>query len=235
MQAEAEPDKSVSRELPRFVEIFLQLLIVVSIISLCLETMPELSSFQPWFDTEETVIVAIFTVEYFVRWALSANKRRYPFTFMAIVDLLAVLPFYMNWHADLRSLRAVRLMRISRILKLGRYNQSLKLLGEAVYLVRSELVVLATIAGIVLLISSMGLYYAERDAQPEAFRSIPESLWWAVVTLTTVGYGDVCPKTGIGRLIASAVMISGIGLIAIPTGLISSSFTELLRRRRDSL
>jgi len=218
--------------IPKGVQLFIQALIVYSIITMCLETMPELSDYQLFFKASEYTVVAIFTVEYLVRWWLSENRLRYPFTFMAIVDLLAILPTYLRLGLDLRSLRAIRLLRIFRLLKLGRYSRALQFLGDAIKQSSAELVMFGFLAGIVILISAMGLYYAEHDAQPEVYSSIPDSLWWAVVTLTTVGYGDVYPVTAVGRLIASAIMLAGIAFIAIPTGILSSTMMDLVRERR---
>lgn len=211
---------------------FSQVLILYSVVTMAMETMPELSGWTRFFTGSETVVVLVFTVEYFVRWWWAADRRRYPFSALAIIDLLAVLPFYLAVGLDLRGLRAVRLLRVFQLLKLSRYNQALQTLGEALRRTAPEFAALGTITAMVLFFAAVGVYYAENTRQPEAFASVPAALWWAVVTLTTVGYGDVYPVTPLGKCMASVVMLLGIGWIAIPAGLLSSTLTEMLRERR---
>lgn len=215
-------------------QLAIQALIFYSLITMCLETVPELSMYQSFFGWSEFVVVMVFTVEYAVRWSLSKNKIRYPFQFFSIIDLLAILPFYLQFGVDLRMFRAFRFLRLFRVLKLARYSQAIDTLGLAVRRTAYELAVTAMLAGIIIVVSAMCLYEAEHVAQPEAYPSIPASFWSAVVTLTTVGYGDVYPVTSVGRFIASLIMLAGIGFIAIPAGLISSQLTEILRERRES-
>ncbi len=214
-------------------ELFIQVLIVYSIFTFVLETMPELSRFARFFEVSEAVVVAIFTVEYAIRWATAEKKWTYPFRPMSLVDLAAILPFFLALQVDLRAVRAFRLVRVLRILKLARYNQALQHLADAFALVRREFAVFAFLAGITLLLSATGIYYAEHDSQPDKFGSILACLWWSIVTLTTVGYGDVFPVTPFGKVFASLVMVVGIGVVAIPTGLMSSALTELARNKRD--
>ncbi len=218
---------------PRALNLFIQGLILYSIVTVALETMPTLSSYGLFFRISEVVVVVIFTVEYLAFWALSKDRLRYPFRFMAIVDLLAILPFYLQLGIDLRSLRALRLLRIFRVLKMGRYSKALQTLGEAFQRAAPELAVVGYTVALIILISAMGLYYAEHDAQPEVYTSVPAWSWWAIVTLTTVGYSDVYPVTPVGKIIASAIMLTGIGFIAVPTGLLSSTMTDILRERRE--
>lgn len=217
---------------PRWVQIGLLVLIVYSIVTTALETMPELADYETFFFVSEVVVVVVFTLEYVIFWVLDEKRATYPFRPISIVDLLAILPFYLRIGIDLRSLRALRLLRVFRVLKVARYSRALDTLGEAVRRAWPELVAVGFIAVVVILISAMGLYYAEHDAQPEVYRSIPHSLWWAVVTLTTVGYGDVYPVTVAGRWIAGAIMLLGIGLVAVPAGIISSTLTEIIRERK---
>lgn len=214
-------------------EIVIQVLIVYALVTFVLETMPELSRFSRFFEISETAVVLVFTVEYVIRWATSQKKLSYPFRLMSMVDLAAILPFYVAMQVDLRAVRVIRLLRVLRLLKLARYNQALQRLAEAFTLVRREFAVFGFLAAIYLLLSSTGIYYAEHDAQPNRFSSIPSCLWWSVVTLTTVGYGDVYPVTAFGKMFASAVMVLGIGIVAVPTGLISSALTELARQRSE--
>lgn len=218
---------------PQWVQILIQVLIVYSVVTIALETMPELAGWSMFFEVSNVVVVAIFTVEYFAFWWYSDDRLRYPLRLTSIIDLLAILPFYLALGIDLRFVRSVRLLRAFRILKLARYSRALRTLGEAFRRTAPELAVIGFAAAIVIVISSMMMYYAEHEAQPNVYTSIPASLWWAVVTLTTVGYGDVYPVTLVGRLVATIVMLLGIGLIALPTGIISSAMTEIIRENRE--
>ncbi len=214
---------------PLWFQISIQCLILYSIVTTFLETVPELEAYADFFSVSEIIVVAIFTIEYGFLWIKSSNKRAYPFGFMAIIDLLAVAPFYLGTAVDLRGIRVFRLLRITRLLKLGRYNRAINTLGTAFKRSAPELLVFSVVTLMTLTISAMALYYAEHEAQPEVYSSLPASLWWAVVTLTTVGYGDVYPITVLGKVVAAVVMLIGIGVIAIPTAIISSNLTELIK------
>ena len=218
---------------PRWLQLLVQALIAYSIVTVALETVPDLAEYRSFFRASEIIVVVIFTVEYAARWLLAGNRLTYPLHPFAIIDLLVILPFYLQFGIDLRALRALRLLRIFRILKLARYSQALQTLGEAVKRSAPELGVFAFMVAVVVLLSAMALYYVEHDAQPEVYSSIPASLWWAIVTLTTVGYGDVYPVTLLGRFVAALIMLTGIGLIAVPTGILSSTMTDLLGERRE--
>ncbi|MCA9203067.1 MAG: ion transporter [Planctomycetales bacterium] len=213
-------------------ELTVQALILYSMVTMALETMPELARWHRFFVISEIAVVIVFTLEYLYRWSRANRKLSYPFTPMAVVDLLAVLPFYLSLGLDLRGLRAIRLLRIFRILKLGRHSEAMRVLAEAFRRTGSELLVFGFIAAIVIYISAIALYYAEHEAQPAIYPSIPAALWWAIVTLTTVGYGDAYPTSPAGKVVASIIMLTGIGMVAVPTGLLSSAMTEIMRERR---
>ena len=217
------------------VQLSLQLLIVYSVVTIALETMPSLESYDQFFRVSEIVVVTVFTIEYLVAWWFSDNRLKYPFRLLSILDLLAILPFYLSLTIDLRTVRAIRLMRIFRVLKLGRYNRAMRTIGMALKRTGPEIGVVFLGAGIMIVISAMALYYAEHDAQPQVYSSIPASLWWAVTTLTTVGYGDVSPITPTGKIVAAVVMLTGIGLIALPTSLISGAMTDILQEQRKEI
>lgn len=219
----------ISGEDPRFgrrFDLFISILIVVSVIALTIESLPGLPQ---WLYTalwiEEAIVVAIFTLEYFIRLFAADRPQRYIFSFWGIIDLIAVLPFYIGLGTDLRSVRAVRLLRLLRLLKLFRHMQAAEHLLTAFRRVKDELVVFAGIAFLLLYLSAVGIYYFEHEAQPEAFASIPHSLWWSVVTLTTVGYGDIFPVTLGGRIFTFFVLLVGLGVVAVPTGLVASALT----------
>jgi voltage-gated potassium channel len=188
--------------------------------------------------------VAVFSLEYILRvWSCTENPRfkspvlgrlRFMLTPMALVDLLAVLPFYLPFaSADLRFMRAMRLFRLFRVLKLARYSESMQTFLDVLRLKKEELILMFFAIIILLIISSSLVYEAEHEVQPEAFSSIPAAMWWGIVTLATVGYGDVYPKTELGKLIGSIVVILGIGLFALPTGVLASGFAEVLARKKE--
>jgi voltage-gated potassium channel len=218
---------------PPIIEWSILLLIVYSIITMVLESIPEMKPYASFFDWSETIVVVIFTVEYLTFWILSPNKRRYPFQFLHVIDLLAILPFYLTAGLDLRAFRSLRLLRVFRILKFARYSQSIQLLGKIFTRVAPDLVICLIIAAMVILISSCGIYYAEHETQPDVFTSIPEALWWSIVTLTTVGYGDAVPITALGRLFAGVLMFTGIGLVAFPTSFITTAIGEIRQEARS--
>jgi voltage-gated potassium channel len=191
----------------------------------------------------EIVSVIVFTLEYAARlWSCTVDERfkhpvlgrvRCALQPMLIIDLLAVLPFYFPFMGvDLRGLRALRLLRILRIAKVGRYYSSLDLIKQVVRAKKEELVLTFALLMLLLVMSSSVLYYCENSAQPETFSSIPATMWWAVATLTTVGYGDIYPVTVMGKVCASAIAILGIGVFALPTGILGAGFVEAIQERK---
>ncbi len=155
---------------------------------------------------------------------------------MALIDLAAILPFYLPMiiNLDLRFLRILRLTRIFRILKINRYTESLEMIKVVLYKKKEELGVTTFVTFLLLLFSSSLMYYIETEAQPEAFPNIIASFWWGVATLTTVGYGDVYPITVIGKILSGIIALLGIGLVALPTGIISSGFMDEMNQKRKS-
>lgn len=219
-------------------------LIILSVVGVMLESVPLIAAqFGTVLFAFEIVAVLIFTVEYLGRlWTCTLDKRfagavkgrlhwaRSP---LAIVDLLAVLPFYLPFlGVDARFLRVLRLLRILRLAKLQRYMKSLLLLGKVWSNRRYEIVMTTVLMLFILIISSSLMYYAERVAQPDTFASIPQAMWWAIATLTTVGYGDITPVTGLGRVMGAVVAVVGIALFALPTGILGSGFVEELEKGR---
>ena len=187
----------------------------------------------------EWASVAIFTIEYATRVAVCTvdpayrepirGRVRFALSPLALVDLLAIAPAYLPFFAaDMRSVRALRLLRVFRIFKLARYSRAVRSLGQAIESKLPELGVMLFTLTIILVFASSILHWAERDAQPEAFSSIPAAAWWAIATLTTVGYGDITPITPLGKLAAAMVALLGIGLFALPAGLLGSAFVNQL-------
>ncbi|WP_424989917.1 ion transporter [Fluviibacterium sp. S390] len=205
-------------------------LIVASGLSISLETVPSLPSWAHallfWF---EIFVLFVFLVEYIARVYCAPNRLKYIFSFWGIVDFLACLPALLIVQQQWAAIRSLRLLRLARLLKLLHANRALRRLEVALAHSRGELMVFAFLAAIILYIAAVGIYIFEHDAQPEAFSSIPISLWWAVVSFTTVGYGDIYPITTEGRLFTTAILFVGLGVIAVPTAIITTALinTEL--------
>jgi voltage-gated potassium channel len=150
-----------------------------------------------------------------------------------LIDLLSILPFYLPLHGlDLRIIRAVRLFRLFRLFKVGRYPQSLNRLANVIKSKKEELVITLFSAIVLLIIASSLMYFIEKEAQPDVFGSIPDAMWWGAVTLTTVGYGDVYPVTLLGKFISASIAVLGIGLFALPAGIIASGFASELQKEK---
>ena len=219
-------------------------LILLNVVAVIVETEGTLSSdFASIFRTFEIFSVVIFTIEYTLRlWTCTINEKYshpvwgtlgFAFSFLAIVDLVAILPFYipMLISVDLRFLRALRILRIFRLLKTGRYSESLQLIGRVFKSKKEALIVSVSVAFILLILASSVVYIAEHDAQPEKFSSILSTMWWGVSALTTVGYGDMAPVTGLGKLFGGISAVLGIGLFALPAGILAGGFSEEMRKR----
>jgi len=211
-------------------DLTIQGLIVFSLITYSLETLPNLSERMRYLlHLAQLTTIAIFTAEYLLRVVVADKPSKYMFSFFGIVDFLAIAPFYLASGMDLRAVRALRLLRLIRILKLARYSHAAQRFHRAFLLIRDELALFLFVALILLFLSAVAVYNFERDAQPEAFASVFHSLWWAVVTLTTVGYGDVYPITLGGKVATFFILFIGLGIVAVPAGLVATA----LSRARD--
>ena len=199
------------------------------------------TKFKILFSTFEVLSIAVFTIEYLLRlWVCTEEPKyhspvicrlRYALAPLSLVDLFSFLPFYLPFtNLDLRFLRALRLFRLFRIFKIGRYSQSVTLLVRVLRSKKEELVITLFSGLILLIIASSLVFVAEHDAQPDVFSSIPASMWWGAVTLTTVGYGDIYPKTILGKFLGAFIAILGIGLFALPAGIIASGFSSELQK-----
>ncbi|MFZ1729023.1 MAG: ion transporter [Bacteroidota bacterium] len=226
---------------------FLMVLITVNVLAVVFETVPEIGGpYRSYFRWFEIFSVIVFTVEYILRIAVCTENPRYaaPFygrlrfilTPMLLVDLLAILPFYLPMliTLDLRMLRILRILRFLRVLKFGRYSQSLQLIGRVMKAKRTELLITLVAVLLLLTLASSIMYVAENQAQPEAFSSIPKSMWWGITTLTTVGYGDVYPVTTIGKVFAAMIALLGVGIFALPAGILASGFSEEIAKPKDN-
>lgn len=215
-------------------DIVIQVLIVLSLIAFSIETLPDLSeTTKEYLYYFEVFCVAIFSAEYLLRLIYAKKKLGYIFSFYGIIDLLAILPFYLSFGIDLRSVRIFRILRVFRILKLARYNNAINRFKEAAISAREEIVLFIILTGILLYLSAFGIYIFENEAQPEKFASVFHSLWWAVSTLTTVGYGDVYPITMGGKIFTFCILIIGLGIVTVPAGIVASALSNSVKKKSD--
>ena len=229
--------------------LFIVMLIMLNIVAMVLESVQKVHDLVPgcflWF---ECFSVAVFSVEYVLRiWSCVEEPRyshpflgrlRFALTPLALVDLSAVLPFYLRFiHADLRVMRMfrmIRIMRVMRIAKLGRYSESLQMLVRVLRSKGEQLVSAVFILLILLVVAATLMYTAEKEAQPKVFSSIPASMWWAAVTLTTVGYGDAYPVTAMGKILGAITAMLGIGMFALPCAILGAGFVEELEQNKKT-
>lgn len=215
----------------RYFDISIQILIILSLISFSIETLPNLNSdYKLILDYFEIFSITIFSIEYILRLYLTKPSWKYIFSFYGIIDFLAILPFYISTSIDLRSIRIFRLFRLFRIFKLFKYNTALERINTAFNEIKKELIIFIVATIFLLYISAIGIYYFENPAQPDKFESVFHSLWWAVTTLTTVGYGDMYPITNGGKLFTTIIVFIGMGMVAIPTGLLASAFSKTFKK-----
>lgn len=215
---------------------FIQSLIITSLVTFCISTLPDLSNkAKEELDTIETIVVIIFSIEYIIRLAVSNKPLKYIFSFYGLIDLIAIVPFYLSSGIDLRAIRVFRFLRIFRALKIVRYSKAIVRYRVAISLAKEELVLFFLATILLLFFSSVGIYYFENPVQPEAFKSIFHSMWWSVATLTTVGYGDIYPITVGGKLFTFFILMIGLGIVAVPTGLLASALSKArdLENERD--
>jgi voltage-gated potassium channel len=229
--------------LSRTFDVFLMGLISVNVLAVVFETVPGLpAQVRSAFRILEIFSVAVFTVEYASRlWTCTLDERfknaiwgriRFALAPLMLIDLLAILPFYLPMliPCDLRFVRAIRLLRLVRLVKMGRYSRSLKLLGRVLANKKEEIFVTLFVGAIFLVVASSAVYLIERDVQPESFSSIPAAMWWGVTALTPVGSGGMAPMTTAGKLIGGVIAVLGIGMFALPAGILGSGFVEEIRK-----
>ena len=233
--------------LSRGFSLFVITLISINIICIVLESIPELyQDYSDLFFSIEIASTIIFAFEYSVRlWScVEANpgsskpissRIRYALSPLAIVDLLAFLPSILQLLFPGIDLRFLRVLRLLRVFKLTRYFTSFELLLNVLYEERKNLAGIFFLLLVILTLAASALYLVERDIQPDKFGSIPQAMWWAIAALTTVGYGDVYPISAAGKMLGSLVTIVGIGMVALPSGILASAFSEQMRRKRESL
>ena len=222
---------------------FIYALIVLNILAMILESHESIQlQFEVFFQYFEIISISIFSFEYLFRIYTGYKEeqwkgvKKYVFSFFGIIDLISILPFYIKKFVllDGRFFRILRLFRLSRIFKLGRGSKPLKLFTKAIGEVKSELYFTLFLSLLTILFSASAIYFLEHDAQPEIFSSITASIWWATVSLATVGYGDIVPITVWGKVFASIISLIGIGVVAIPTGIISASFVSEINNSKEN-
>ena len=237
---DSHAEKSIANKI---IDRFLMILISLNVLAIILESVQSIyRTYSELFYYFELASVAIFTIEYLLRVWTSVEKRsrsginktrwQYIRSPLAIIDLLAILPFYLQIFFVI-DLRFLRIIRILRVFKLTRYSSAFTLLLNVFKEEKNSLTAAFSILFVLLVISSSGIYLIEHDVQPNDFGSIPSAMWWAMATLTTVGYGDVTPITAGGKFFGGVITIIGMGMVALPTGIIVSGFSEQLRRRRQ--
>ncbi|RYM35990.1 ion transporter [Brumimicrobium glaciale] len=213
-----------------------QILIFISLTAYAIETLPNISpltqSILFWI---ETVCIILFTIEYIIRIYIAKNPFKYIFSFYGIIDFLAIFPFFLTATYDLMALRAFRIFRIFRAFKLIRYNKALNRFEIVWKLIREEVILFLIVTGIFIFLASAGIYYFENAAQPDKFTSIFHGGWWAIVTLTTVGYGDVYPITVGGKIFTFFMLMVGVGIVTIPAGLVASALTKARQIEDEAL
>lgn len=229
---------------PRLINLLLMLLIFFNVVAEVAESVADIArQYGELFHQFELISVAIFTVEYLLRlWVAPENPdygdSRWPrLAFarsgMAIIDVLAIAPFYFGMFVDIDA-RVLRGLRLFRVFKLTRYSSSMDLLFTVV---KKELPSIGSalfVMSILIILAASGIYAVERDVQPDKFGSIPSALWWATVTLTTVGYGDVVPLTAGGRVFGMLLMLTGVGMAALPAGILAAGYSRELQLRRET-
>ena len=234
------------RGFPLLVNLFIIGLIALNSVAIVLHSVPEIQSHPPWanfFVDFEIFSVIVFTIEYCLRvWSSVEDPQyrdplwgrlKYMVSAWALVDLLAILPFYVTFFTtDFGLIRILRLLRVVRLYRISKYSRALNMIKSAVRYTREELIISYAFLLFAMLIASSIIYYLEHAAQPEVFSSIPASMWWGVVTMTTLGYGDVYPITALGKVFGGFIAILGVALFSLPTGILASGFIEQINEAK---
>lgn len=222
-------------------------IITLNAVAIVLNTVPDYNRrFTKLFYDFELFSVIFFSIEYLLRvWVCVENEKyhhpiwgrvRYIFSTSAIIDFLAIFPFYFSlFSTDLGVVRILRLFRIFRLFRISRYSHAFRMIQSVVSDKKEELILSTALVIFMLIIVSSVMYYVEHPAQPSKFSSIPATMWWGVTAMTTVGYGDIHPVTPLGKFLGGISAIVGIGLFALPTGILVSGFNEYIRNRKDPI
>lgn len=206
------------------IDIFIYTLILITVIDHALQTMPSMKEYHNILEEWEKIPIIIFSVEYILRVYSAPRRSKFIFSFWGLVDAIALIPYFLGLPADLREIRVLR------FLSLLRYDESASRLSQAFNKIKKELLIFSLLSIFTLYVSAVGIYHFENPVQPENFTDIFHSMWWSVATLTTVGYGDIYPITAGGKIFAGLVVFVGLGLVAVPTGLVASAFTQAFKK-----
>jgi voltage-gated potassium channel len=229
-----------------FFDLFIITLIILNVIAIILESVDSIQNeFHSVFNFFEVFTIIVFTIEYILRvWTANlipeysksfVGNIRYALTPLALIDLLAFLPFYLPFIGiDLRMIRVLRLFRLFRLLKITRYINAISLINSVFRKKKEELIISILLTLFLMLLSSSLMYYIENEAQPQNFSSIPKTMWWGISTLTTVGYGDIYPITPLGQFLGGVIAIIGVALFALPTGILAAGFSEEISVRNKN-
>ncbi len=211
-------------------------LIILSLVSFSVETLPNLSpQIRRALEAFEIFSIVAFSLEYLVRVIVASPKRMYVFSFFGVIDFVAITPIFFGLGFDLQSIKALRLLRLFRIFKLARYSAAARRFHRALLIAKEEVILFLGAALILLYLAAVGIYQFESEAQPKAFGSVFHCLWWAVATLTTVGYGDVYPVTAGGKIFTFLILVIGLGVISVPAGLVASALGQARKMEDENL
>ena len=214
-------------KIARGIDVFIYSIIFITVIDHALQTMDSMAVYHTYLESWEIIPIVIFSIEYLLRVYSAPKRFKFIFSFWGLVDIIALIPYYLGLPADLREIRVLR------FLSLIKYEPASKNIAAAFNRIKKELIIFSILAIFILYISAVGIYHFENPVQPDKFPDIFHSMWWAVATLTTVGYGDVFPITGGGKLFASLVVYIGLGLVALPAGLIGGAFSEAFSKENE--
>jgi len=236
---------TTSSPLIRAFHAVIMLLIALNVLAVILETVASLAvPYHLYFKVFEIISVVIFTIEYGLRlWSCTTDpnyrhpimgRLKFAIKPLNLIDLITILPFYVPFYLtmDTRFVRALRLVRLARVFKFGRYSEAFRTFANVLNSKKEELFTTMFITVIMLIVSSSLMYFVEHEAQPDKFSSIPAAMWWGVSALTTVGYGDVYPITPLGRFLGMIVALLGIGIFALPPGILGAGFIDEIQRNR---
>lgn len=238
--------ESTATALERGGNIAIGVLIVANVVAVIVESVPWIHDrFALEFEELEVFSVAVFTVEYALRLWTCVEKDRYRHPILgrlrfivsplALIDLAVILPAYLpgEMFLDLRFARIVRVVRMLRVLKFARYSRTLRTFGAVFEAKRADISLVTLFLMLLVVLASSVMYFVEHPAQPQSFSSIPAAMWWTVMTLTTVGYGDIYPITPVGKLLGAIIALIGIGFFALPAGLLAAAFADELAKQRE--
>ncbi len=226
----------------RFVQSALIALVIANIVSIILESVHDLhTDYLAYFHGFEVFSIVVFTIEYLARFWTASEKhedqpwlarRKYALSFFGLIDLISILPFYLQFFVPGMDLRILRVVRLLRTFKLSHFNSAIEDLFSALYHARASVYSTIYLFLIALLLTSTAMYHAEHELQPDKFGSIPAAMYWSVISLTTVGYGDVTPVSSLGKFISAITAFLGVSSVAMLTGVVASAFANQVERRK---